>query len=84
MAHHKSAIKRIRTSEKEKQYNRLYKSQMKNAVKSVLASDKKEDATEKVKKAYQILDKLTQKNIIHKNNAANQKSRLSRFANSLS
>ncbi|HED10844.1 MAG TPA: 30S ribosomal protein S20 [Caldithrix abyssi] len=84
MAHHKSAIKRIRTSLKQRAYNRVNRSRMREAIKAVLNSENKEQATENLKTAYRLLDQMVKKNIIHKNKAANQKSRLARFVNSMS
>ena len=83
MAHHKSAIKRIKTSENARQYNRHFKSTLKTAVKSVLNAESKEDGTAKLKNAFKLLDQLSVKNIVHKNRAANQKSRLSKHVNGL-
>ncbi len=84
MAHHKSAIKRIRTSLKQRAYNRENRSRMRAAIKAVLNSENKEQGIENLKTAYRLLDQMVKKNIIHKNKAANQKSRLSRFVNGMS
>lgn len=84
MAHHKSALKRIRTSEKSRLLNRKYKDTMKKAVKSVLTAGNKEAAETNLKQTIVVLDKLASKGIIHKNKAANQKSRLTRFVSKLS
>jgi small subunit ribosomal protein S20 len=83
MAHHKSTIKRIRTNEKSRLYNKNLKSDLKEALKSAFASENKEEGAPRVSKAFKILDQLAQKDILHKNNAANQKSRLSKFQNGL-
>jgi small subunit ribosomal protein S20 len=83
MAHHKSAEKRIRTSWKENRRNVSYRSEMKTAIKKVLSIKDKETITEELKKTYALLDKLAAKRIIHKNKAANTKSRLARYANSM-
>ena len=83
MAHHKSAIKRIRTAEKARVVNRQYMKQMKKSVKELLATDKKDEAQPKLEKTTSLLDRLAQKGIIHKNKAANQKSRLSKIVNAL-
>jgi small subunit ribosomal protein S20 len=83
MAHHKSTIKRIRTNEKSRQYNKHYKSELKTALKSTFEAENKEDGSAKVAKAFKLLDKLVHRNILHKNNAANQKSRISKFVNGL-
>ncbi len=84
MAHHKSTIKRIRTNEKSRQYNKRYKNELKVALKSTFDAETKEDGSSKIANAFKLLDKLVQRNILHKNNAANQKSRLSKFVNGLS
>ncbi|MCB0284251.1 MAG: 30S ribosomal protein S20 [Calditrichae bacterium] len=84
MAHHKSALKRIKTSEKSRQYNKRYTTELKNAVKSVLGAENKEDATPKLNNVFKLFDKLVHKNILHKNKAANQKSRLNKHVNALS
>ena len=83
MAHHKSTIKRIRTNEKSRQYNKKYKSELKATLKSAFASENKEEGSERIAGAFKVLDQLVHKNILHKNNAANQKSRLSKFVNGL-
>ncbi len=83
MAHHKSAIKRIKTSKKERAYNRYYKTKMRLAIKAVINSENKEQASEELKKAYKILDRMVSKNILHKNNASNKKSRLAKIVNKM-
>ena len=83
MAHHKSTEKRIRTSWKQNRRNVSYKSEMKSAIKKVLSITDKEAIQKELKDTNALLDKLAAKRIIHKNKAANQKSRLARYANSL-
>lgn len=83
MAHHKSAIKRIQISQRQRERNKHYKTRMKNAIKDVLAATTPEEGNERLIKASSILDKIAGKKIIHKNKAANQKSRLSKFVKSL-
>jgi len=83
MAHHKSALKRIKTSEKARLTNRQYSKSMKKAIKEVLAAENKEQATPILSKSISLLDRLAIKGIIHKNKAANQKSRLTNFVNAL-
>jgi small subunit ribosomal protein S20 len=84
MAHHKSALKRIQLSEKARLINRKHKKEMREAVKAVLSLESKENSEEVLKKTISILDRMVNKKIIHKNKAANQKSRLQRFVNGLS
>lgn len=83
MANYASAIRRIRTSEKARLSNKHYKSRMKTAIKSVLASENKEEALQLFSQTQGLLDKLVSKGIIHRNKAANQKSRLALHVNSL-
>jgi small subunit ribosomal protein S20 len=77
----KSAVKRARKSKAERLHNKNYKSLMKTAIKKVLASKDKEVAQKELLAAVSILDKLAAKKIIHRNKAANQKSRLTLFVN---
>ena len=83
MAHHKSAKKRIKTSERRRLRNKVYVSRMKSTVKRVKASASKESALEELNQAYSIIDKLVSKGIISKNTAANKKSRLTKYVSSL-
>jgi len=84
MPQHKSAEKRVKTNEKSKRRNISYKTQMKSSVKKLRSISDKEVVQEELKKTYSLLDKLAAKKIIHKNKAANQKSKLTKYANSLS
>jgi small subunit ribosomal protein S20 len=83
MAHHKSALKRIKQSNKKRLYNRLNKKRVKEAIKEVRASQNFEEAWDKLKTATRILDKVAARGIYHKNNVANKKSQLARFVNGL-
>lgn len=84
MAHHKSAIKRIRIAEKNRQRNRTYKSRLKTAIRRVREAQGKEAAAQALVNAYSVIDKLVGKGIIHPNMAANKKSSLTRFVNAMS
>ena len=79
-----SELKRVRQSRKANSYNNHYKSMMKTSMKKVLNSTSKEDATSLKDEAFKIIDKVASKGVIHKNKAANQKSRVSRHLNKLS
>ncbi len=83
MAHHKSALKRIRTAEKARLVNRTYIKSIRRSIKALLSTEKKDEAEPLLKEATSLLDRLARKSIIHKNKAANQKSRLTKFVNSL-
>lgn len=83
MAHHQSAKKRVRTSEKRRERNKMYKSKLKTHIKKVRSSENKEVATSALKEAQSVLDRLVTKGIITKNTASNKKSKLTRFVNSM-
>ena len=81
MAHHKSAKKRIRSTERKKEVNKRIDSKIKTVVKKTLGADKKEELEILYKEAISILDKGTSKGRLHKNNAARKKSRLTKHMN---
>jgi small subunit ribosomal protein S20 len=83
MAHHKSALKRIRQNEKRRLYNRAYKSRMKTEIKKLLAASSKEEAELQFRRVTALLDQMVCKGIIHRNFAANRKSKLAKFVNSM-
>ncbi|MFH2141795.1 MAG: 30S ribosomal protein S20 [Bacteroidota bacterium] len=83
MAHHISALKRIRQSEGKRSNNKYYAKTMRNAVKNLRSSTDKKEAQEQLPKISAMLDKLAKKNVIHKNKASNLKSKLTKHVNSL-
>lgn len=83
MANHKSALKRIRQNEKRKVRNRYYHKTARTAMKVLRNEDNKTAAAEQLPKVISLLDKLAKKNIIHKNKAANLKSKLTKHVNKL-
>jgi small subunit ribosomal protein S20 len=83
MAIKQSANKRIRTSERKRVKNRHELSSMKTYIKQVLSTTSKEEGLEKFKKAASVLDKMVSKGVIHRNTAANKKSKLMKHVNSL-
>ena len=80
---HKSAQKRARQTPKRTEYNKHFKAKIKSALKNVAAAKKKDEAEKELKKAVKVLDRAAVKGIIHKNNAANKKSQLTRHVNKL-
>ena len=86
MANSKSQEKRIRQSERSRIRNKSVKSKIKSNMadfeKAVQDKDK-EAAESSLKDTIKSLDKAASKNIIHKNNAANKKSRLMKDLNSI-
>jgi small subunit ribosomal protein S20 len=83
MPQHKSAIKRVRQNAKRAERNKSNLTRMKTLVKKVRSSTTKDTAADALKTATKYLDRLSAKGLIHKNNAANQKSKLSKFVNNL-
>jgi small subunit ribosomal protein S20 len=83
MPNHKSAEKRVRQSKKRAAYNRFYKIKAKRAMKEVRSATSYGDAMEKFKLASKVLDKIAAHGIVHKNYAANHKSSLNKYVNSL-
>lgn len=76
MANHKSALKRIRSTEKRRVRNRYQHKTTRNAVRILRSTEDKKEASEMLPKVCSMLDKLAKKNVIHKNKAANLKSSL--------
>jgi len=83
MAHHLSAKKRIRQNEKRRQSNKYYARTTRNAVKKIREMDNKEEASGELQKVTALLDKLSKRNVIHKNKAANLKSKLTKQVNKM-
>ena len=83
MANHKSAIKRIRQTQKKRLENKYYAKTTRNAVRKLRATTEKDAAEELYPKVASMLDKLAKKNVIHKNKASNLKSKLSSHINTL-
>ncbi|MCH2214426.1 MAG: 30S ribosomal protein S20 [Flavobacteriales bacterium] len=83
MANHKSALKRIRSSEKRRVLNRYQHKTTRNAIKKLQELSDKKEAEKLLQEVKGMIDKLAKKNIIHKNKAGNLKSKLTRKVNAL-
>ncbi len=83
MAQHTSAEKRIRSSARRAKRNVAEKSTMKTLLKKVRTAQVKETAAPLLKETVSFLDKLAGKKVIHANKAANLKSKLTKFVNTL-
>lgn len=83
MAHHKSALKRIRQDIKKRDLNRYYHKTTRNAIRKLRAMTAKKEAQEYLPTVTAMIDKLAKKNIIHSNKAGNLKSGLSLFISGL-
>ena len=83
MANHKSSIKRIRQTETKRLHNRYFAKTMRNALKDFRSLKEKEKAGEELPKLVEMIDKLSTKDVIHKNKAANLKSGVVKFYNAM-
>jgi small subunit ribosomal protein S20 len=80
VANTKSAIKRIRTSEKRRQRNRAVRTRVRTVLKTARTAltAAGQDAGAAVLQAIRTLDKAVTKGVIHRNTAARKKSALAR------
>jgi len=81
MANTRSARKRVRTSERNRIYNRYWTTRCKTSAKKVLEAINSNDAELALKRfddAQSALDKAVVKGVIHRNTAARKKSRLTK------
>ncbi|MEJ2006041.1 MAG: 30S ribosomal protein S20 [Cyclobacteriaceae bacterium] len=83
MANHKSALKRIRSNNAKRLRNRYQHKTTRTYIKQLRNTTDKAEAQELLKKVTSMLDRLAKKNIIHKNKAANNKSKLAKLVDSL-
>ena len=83
MANHKSSEKRIRQTETKRLHNRYFAKTMRNALKEFRGLKEKAKAGEELPKLVSMIDKLSTKEIIHKNKAANLKSGVVKFYNAM-
>jgi small subunit ribosomal protein S20 len=83
MAHHKSALKRIRQDAKKRLQNRYYAKSTRTAIKNLRDLTKKAEAEKFLPKVVSMIDKLAKRNIWHKNKAANVKGKLAKMVAAL-
>ena len=83
MANHKSALKRIRRNETVRLRNRYQHKTTRNAIKKLRSETDKKKAEALLPSVVSMIDKLSKRNIIHANKAANLKSKLTRQVASL-
>ncbi len=78
MANHKSSIKRIRSNAAKRLRNRYQAKTTRTLIKRLRTSTEKSEAEKLFVEVSSMLDKLAKKNVIHKNKASNQKSKLAK------
>jgi small subunit ribosomal protein S20 len=86
MANIKSAMKRIKQSERRRVRNAAARSTVRTALKSArtaIDGGQVDQARETLHRTIQLLDKAVTKGVLHKNAAARKKSRLTRQLNAL-
>ncbi|MGB0650932.1 MAG: 30S ribosomal protein S20 [Rhodothermales bacterium] len=83
MPQHKSAVKRVRQTERRNLRNRASRSKMRTMMKKLHATEDAQEASEMLNEVKSFLDKMASRNIIHKNKAAHFKSQLEKHVNSL-
>ncbi len=81
----KSAIKRVKTSERNRLKNLTYRTQIKTQLKKILELVTKKDKTavDIANSTFALIDRAATKNILHANNAAHKKSRISKWLKTL-
>lgn len=80
MANHKATKKDTRQAAKRRDRNRYYGKTTRNAMRDLQAIDDKTAYNEKMPTVASMIDKLAKRGIIHKNKAANLKSKLAKAA----
>ncbi len=83
MANHISSVKRIRQSNARRLHNRYYARSTRSAVKALRAMTDRAEAEKRFPVVASMLDRLANKNVIHKNKAANLKSKLALHINAM-
>lgn len=83
MPQHKSAAKRVRQNEKRRRRNRSRRSRVRTLMKKLRNTEDQEQAAALLSEAKSQLDRLAAKGIIHRNKAANYKSKLEKHVASL-
>lgn len=87
MPNKKSAERRVRISERNRQYNKHWTSMCKTAVKKVLKaieSQDKETAVKSFNTAQSVIDKAVVKGVMHRNTASRRKELMARHLKTLS
>ncbi len=83
MANHSATKKDVRQSRKRNERNRYNGKTTRNAIRDIKAIEDKKTAGEKLPEIASMIDKLAKRGTIHKNKAANLKSKLAKKVNTL-
>ena len=79
MANHRATKKDVRQANKRRDRNKFYGKTTRNAIRDLRAGTGKE-VSDKLPSVLSMIDKLAKRGIIHKNKAANLKSKLAKKA----
>jgi len=89
VANNKSAKKRIQIAERNRLNNKSYKSTVRTLTKKTLencekfkkdpSDDNKNLVKSSLNNVFSLIDKAVKKNVLHKNNGANKKSKINNF-----
>ena len=83
MANHSATKKDVRQAAKRRDRNRYYGKTTRNAIRDLKAIEGKSDAAKELPSVASMIDKLAKRGTIHKNKAANLKSKLAKKVNAL-
>ena len=93
MANNNSAKKRIQIAERNRLINKSYKSTVRTLTKKTLENcekykkdpneDNKSLVMTSINKTFSLIDKAVKKNVLHKNNGANKKSKINKFVKTI-
>lgn len=83
MANHKATKKDARQAAKRRDRNRYYGKTTRNAIRDLKVITDKKAAGEAIPSVEGMIDKLAKRGIIHKNKAANLKSKLAKRVNAM-
>ncbi len=86
MAHHKSALKRIKQNIKRNERNKHVRSTLRTFIKRVREAVAAKDVTlakESLEAAIPVIDSAASKGVIHRSNASRNVSRLNKLVNTL-
>ncbi|AEW01279.1 30S ribosomal protein S20 [Niastella koreensis] len=83
MANHKATKKDVRQAAKRRERNKYYGKTTRNAIRDLKALKTNGEATKEFPEVASMIDKLAKRGIIHKNKAANLKSKLAKKINTL-
>ncbi len=78
MANHKATKKDVRQAAKRRERNRYYGKTTRNAIRDLKEVTEKSGFAERLPDVASMIDKLARRGIIHKNKAANLKSKLAK------